>query len=58
VVNAILYLTSTAEVLPVFGSPGNRFSALFHDGGPDASSRLTSEIGGLLPVALCGLTSL
>jgi hypothetical protein len=47
-----------AKVLPVFGSPGVRFFALFHDGGPDASSRFRSSIGGLLPIALCGRTSL
>lgn len=47
-----------AEALPVFGSQVGRFFALFHDGGPDAPLRFRSAIGGLLPITLCGQTSL
>ena len=38
--------------------PAGHFPASFDQGGPSAADRLTSSIGALLPIALCGRSSL
>ncbi len=49
---------AACEALPIIGPPGWRFSGLQSHGGDCAAVMLISSIGGLLPIALCGLTSL
>lgn len=43
---------------PVFGAPGWRFSGGVAQGGDAATEPLISDIGGVLPIALCGRISL
>jgi len=43
---------------PNFGSPAGRVFRLRHDGGPVTPSQFSSIIGGLLPIAPCGRSSL
>ena len=46
------------ELLPPFGPPGWKFSGCIAQGGDDAIEPFISDIGGLLPIALWGRTSL
>lgn len=46
------------ELLPDLGPPGWRSPVPADRGGPCAAERLTSDIGTLLPIALCGPASL
>jgi hypothetical protein len=43
---------------PFLDRPAGRHPVLAGQGGPCAADRFTSDIGGLLPIALCGRTSL
>ncbi len=45
------------ELLPDLGPPGGH-PVPADRGGPCAAERFTSDIGGLLPIALCGRNSL
>lgn len=43
---------------PFLDRPAGRHPVLAGQRGPCAADRFTSDIGGLLPIALCGRTSL
>ena len=43
---------------PFLDHPAGFFPGWLDQGGPNAADRLTSSIGALLPIALCGRSSL
>jgi len=50
--------TGRGEVLPKFRPGGTRISGVKAQDGVAADEPFSSDIGGLLPIALCGLISL